>query len=123
MKIVRHPIIPVLALGALAVTLTSACGPIQSRTGRPFDPEQLERRLQVGVSTEADVRAILGEPFGQGSAMMPYHDSSRSMWTYFHDRALVDVGTGKMDAQRQYLFVFFLGDRFDSYMWFDAKLR
>jgi hypothetical protein len=123
MSTVRYAIVRRLALGALAATLAAACGPIQSRVGRAFDAEQLEKKLQVGSSMEADVRSVLGEPFGRGKSMMPYHDSPRAMWTYFHDQAVVDIGSGKMDSRRQYLFVFFLNDRFDSYMWFNAELR
>jgi len=123
MNIAQHAIVRAFALAALAATLLNACGPMQSRVGRQFDPGQLEQKLQVGVSTEADVRAVLGEPYGRGRAMMPYHDSPRVVWTYFHDQAVVDLGSGKMDSRRQYLFVFLLGDRFDSYMWFNGELR
>jgi hypothetical protein len=123
MRIVQHAIIHALALGVLAAALLNACGPIQYRAGRQFDPGQLERQLQAGVSRDADVHAILGEPYGQGRAMMPYHDSPRTVWSYFHDQSVIDLGNGKVDSRRQYLFVFFLGDRFDSYMWFNGELR
>ena len=101
----------------------NACAPIQYRAGRQFDPGQLEQKLQAGVSREADVRAILGEPFGQGRAIMPYQDAPRTVWSYFHDQTVIDLGNGKIDSRRQYLFVFFLCDRFDSYMWFNGDLR
>ena len=52
--------------------------------------------------------------------MMPYHDRPRLAWTYFFDRGNIDVASGHIDERFGYLFVFFLGDHFDSYIWFDT---
>ncbi len=112
-----------LAIGALTAALTGGCGPMQYRAGTQFDPAILEKTLKPGVSAEAEVRAALGEPYGQGRALMPYQDAPRTLWSYFFDQASADIGSGKMQSNRRYLFVFFQDGRLDSYMWFDAELR
>jgi hypothetical protein len=106
---------------ALALLLT-ACGAIQIEGGAPFDPGKLESALSPGISTQLDVRQALGEPYGKGGAYLPFHDSPRSAWTYFYERGNVDLGKGGMNDERVYLFVFFAGDKFDSYMWFTSTL-
>jgi hypothetical protein len=123
MKIHRNGTGRAFAIAIVTAALVNGCGPMQYRAGRPFDPALLEQKLQVGKSGEADVRALLGEPYGQGKAMMPYQDSPRKLWSYFYDQATIDIGSGRMESQRRYLFVFFAGDRLDSYMWFNGDLR
>ena len=54
---------------------------------------------------------------------MPFQDSERAVWTYFHERGSVDAASGQMRDQRVYLFVFMKDDRFDGYMWFASELR
>lgn len=97
-----------------------ACGPLQVEMGMPFDARLLTTALHQGQSTTADVRAVLGTPFGTGSAMMPYHDHPRSTWTYLHSEMLLDSRTGNAREKFGYMFVFFSNDRFDGYIWFDA---
>ncbi len=112
-----------LAIGALAAALMGGCGSMQYRVGTQFDTDMLEQNLKPGVSREAEVRAALGEPYGQGRALMPYQDTPRNVWSYFFDQASVDIGSGRMQSNRRYLFVFFQDGRLDSYMWFSADLR
>lgn len=106
---------------ALASLLT-ACGTIQFEAGTPFDPGKLESALHPGISTQLDVREALGEPYGKGGALLPFHDTPRIAWTYFHERGGMDMSTGDIKDERVYLFVFFAGDKFDSYMWFPSAL-
>jgi hypothetical protein len=54
---------------------------------------------------------------------MPFHESDRTVWTYYYERVSVDVGASAMRGERLYLFVFLAGDRFDGYMWFESKLN
>jgi hypothetical protein len=113
------------AAACAAVALASllvACGTIQVEAGAPFDPAKLESVLRPGVSTQADVRQTLGEPYGKGGAFLPFHDSPRSAWTYFYERGSVDLAKGDMNDERIFLFVFFAEDKFDSYMWFTSAL-
>ena len=106
---------------ALAFSL-SACGTIRIEAGAPFDPGKLESALTPGVSTQLDVKNVLGEPYGRGGAYLPFHDSPHTAWTYFFERGNMDLGKGDMNDERVYLFVFFAKDKFDSYLWFTSSL-
>jgi hypothetical protein len=109
-----------LVLGMAAM---GGCGTVQIQAGSKFDPTLLEQSLKTGTSSQADVRAALGEPYGQGKALMPFHDSDRTVWTYFYERGSVDLASFATHDQRIYLFMFFAGDRFDGYMWFASELQ
>jgi hypothetical protein len=104
----------------VAACLLSSCGPTKFQAGAAFDPKLVETALHPGLSTKVDVQQILGAPYGSGSAMMPYHDRPRETWIYFLDRGSVDLSSGHAEERFSYLFVFFQGDRFDSYIWFDT---
>lgn len=111
--------------GALVLALAMllpGCGTIRVEAGATFDPAVLEGTLRPGVSTQADVVAALGQPYGKGGALLPFHDAPRTTWTYFHELGDVDLGKGDMRDERVYLFVFFAGDKFDSYLWFTSAL-
>lgn len=112
----------VIALALVAAGI-GGCGTLQVQAGRKFDPAALEQSLKVGASRQSDVKAALGEPYGEGRALMPFHESDRTVWTYFYDRGSIDASTLAMQDQRTYLFVFFAGDRLDGYMWFASELR
>jgi hypothetical protein len=101
----------------------AACGTVQFETGGRFDPAVLEQSLKTGVSTQVDIIRALGEPYSQGRALMPFHEADRAVWTYYYERGSVDIGSGRANDQRMYLFVFIAGDRFDGYMWFASKLN
>ena len=109
-----------LVSGAVAI---GGCGTVQIQAGRKFDPTLLEQSLKTGTSSQADAKAALGEPYGQGRALMPFHDSDRTVWTYFYERGSVDLASFATHDQRIYLFMFFAGDRFDGYMWFASELQ
>jgi hypothetical protein len=55
--------------------------------------------------------------------MMPFHNRPHLAWTYFADRSAVGMESGKVDERMKYLFVFFDGDRMDSYLWFTGTLH
>lgn len=112
---------------AWLVTLTfawllTACGTVRIEAGTTFDTGKLESELRPGISTQRDVEAALGQPYGKGGALLPFHDAPRVTWTYFQERGDIDLGSGSMNDQRVYLFVFFRGDTYDSYMWFTSAL-
>ena len=103
---------------AAAVLATSACGTVRFNAGQQFNLEALETTLKVGSSTQSDVKAALGEPYGQGGAMLAWHDAPRTVWTYYYEAGQIDLGGADSHSRRSYLFVFYAGDKFDSYMWF-----
>lgn len=82
--------------------------------GSPPPIEQLAM-LDVEVSTMADVRAALGAPQGRGAARMPDYPGFRETWAYeFMTMEGSDLGVF-------ILVVFFDGERYDGYLWFDAS--
>ena len=109
---------------AMLAGLAACSGTARLEAGKPFDPTVLESVLRPGVSSTADVRAALGEPYGQGGALLPFHDSPRTAWTYFQESGMVNISGSSMDMadDRIYLFVFFKGETFDSYLWFHTTL-
>jgi hypothetical protein len=106
-----------------AVALAGCGGPVRFEIGRAYDPGLIEESLKIGVSTREDVKRVLGEPYGKGRALMPFHESDRTVWTYYFDQGSVDPSSWKMQDQRRYLFVFLDGERFDGYMWFASTLH
>jgi hypothetical protein len=110
------------AMAAITLSVVAGCT-ISGRAGNNFDPSAVGRVLKAGAANQADVHEALGEPFAKGSAMMPFHDRPHVTWTYFAERSDVDAGSGKMDDQLKYLFVFFDGDRMDSYLWFTSTMQ
>jgi hypothetical protein len=107
----------VLFLLAVSVFLTG-CGPMQVRAGKKPDVSVLQKSLQVGKSTQQDVRAVIGEPDGQGRSMFPWQDSPRTLWSYYYEEGVIDMGGSGSDDRRIFLFLFFDGDKYDGYMWF-----
>lgn len=112
----------VVAIAAAAALLLGGCGTVNFEVGRPFDPAKLDTVLKPGVSTQFDVKTALGEPYGKGGAQLPFHDRPRITWTYFSERGSLDMSDGGVNDDRVYCFVFFDGDKYDSYMWFTSKL-
>ena len=110
------------AAGTVVPLLLGACGTLDFEGGRRFDPLELDTALKAGVSTQADVRAVLGDPVGKGGAQLPFHETPRIAWTYFSERGSLDMVRGGLNDERVYCFVFFDGDRFDGYMWFRSQL-
>jgi len=114
----------VWAIGLMLISAgVSGCGTVQIQAGERFNPALLEQSLRSGVSTQGDVKAALGEPYGQGRALMPFHETDRTVWTYFYERGSFDLSSSKVQDQRTYLFVFFAGNQLDGYMWFASDLH
>lgn len=113
------------AAGAVlaAMTLGGCSTVVEFEAGGQFNPALLEQSLKTGVSTQGDVKTALGEPYGRGRALMPFHESDRTVWTYYYERGSVAVTSMEMKDRRVYLFVFFAEDRFDGYMWFASEMR
>ena len=111
----------VLCLGAVLAML-GGCAPMQFETGRKFEPAVLEQSLRTGESTQADVKRTLGEPFGTGRALMPFHESPRTVWTYSYQRGSINMGSGESESDMLLLFVFFDGEKYDGYIWGGGKM-
>lgn len=103
-----------LVLLAIIIVLTTGCMDIKTRIGKMPDTEALEKTLHIGESSQNDVLAALGVPYGKGKEMLPIGKSARTMWSYYYEE-----GTLK-DSRRIFLFVFINQDRYDGYMWFSS---
>ena len=98
----------------ILLVLLSGCGTPVLRIGRQPDVSSLDKALQPQVSTRSDVLRVLGEPRNTGGAMLPGHDGPRDLWVYYYEEGSL------ADDRRIFLFVFFLKDRYDGYMWFSS---
>lgn len=87
---------------------------INIRAGQPPDIAALENGLQIGKSTFNDVQETMGEPYGQGRSMFPFHDAPRDVWTYYYEEGDLE------DDRRTFLYVFFDEDIYDGYIWFSS---
>jgi len=97
----------------LVAALLAACS-IKVRTG--YDPNitALETKLVPAVSTRQQVSGALGWPYGEGRALMPFHDKPRDVVTYYYEEGTLD------DDRRIFLFVFLNEDAYEGYMWFSS---
>jgi hypothetical protein len=104
-------------LAMVALVALFGCGGPAIRFGRLPDVPSLEKSLQPMVSTRPDVLRVLGEPRNTGGAMLPGHESPHDLWVYYYEEGSL------IDARRIFLFVFFLQDHYDGYMWFSSLPR
>jgi hypothetical protein len=93
--------------------LLIGCASIQMRGGIPVDQTRL-KTLHIGQSTESDVLAALGEPFGRGSSMLPFHDSPVEMWSYYYEESTLS------ESRRKLIFVYLDDGIYDGHMWFSS---
>ena len=99
----------ILLVGVLLV----GCS-VKMRVGNNPDISALEDRLIPGVTTRQQAITALGWPYGKGRALMPFHDQTRDVVTYYYEE-----GTLK-DDRRLFLFVFFHEGAYEGYMWFSS---
>ena len=107
------------------LVLAAACDKISFELGpKVTDLEVLEEALILGQSTPEDVRAVLGEPTGDGAVMLPILDSKpRTAWSYYHTESqfvITDRGSFSGDNRLMLLLIYFDNDRYDGYMWFSS---
>ncbi len=103
--------------------LVTACSEIRTETGKPIDIKALDGKLRLGESSAAEVREVLGDPTGDGVVFLPIDAQPRKMLSYYYEKGLVKTGSGghlDIDSRRTYLFVYFVDDRYDGYMWFSS---
>lgn len=100
---------------AVLVSLTvglAACGTPPVSSGAFRNAATIETQLKRGVSTKAEVQALLGVPNGPGSEFFPALDPDpREIWYY------EDMSLGGSTLRMQMVFVFFKGNFYDGYLW------
>lgn len=64
-----------------ALLLVSACATVE--VGREFDLSAFDRKVQRGVTTQAEVRGWLGAPTSVGVSVEPSGERYQQ-WTYYH---------------------------------------
>ena len=98
---------------ALMVTLagfTSAC---YSAWGGYWPPVERLDELRPGISSRADVEALLGTPLGRGMARFTPESAPREVWIYAR-AGYPGRGTSFHNAQ---LVVFLDDGRYDGHYW------
>jgi hypothetical protein len=96
-------------LAALAA-LISACYP--ARLGF-WPPTERLPELRPGVSSKADVEALLGTPLGRGAARFTPEMAPREVWVY----GFLDFDGTSMSIDEGKFIVFFTGDHYDGHLW------
>jgi hypothetical protein len=106
----------VIVTAIVGSVLLTGCVSISMRSGQPLKNTGWQEALQVGTSTREDVIEVLGQPVGQGRALLPVDtsDEARTVWTYYYEEATMQ------DARRLFLFVFLDGELYDGYLWFSS---
>ncbi len=95
----------------LVAALLTGCS-VKMRVGNNPDIPALERELVPGVSTREQVTAALGRPYGEGRALMPFHDKPRDVLSYYYEEGTLE------DDRRIFLFVFIHEGEYEGHMWF-----
>lgn len=111
---------PLAALATMLVMLAGCASTVEMRAGTRPDVNVLDKSLEVGKSTRQAVQVALGIPDGHGRSMMPWQGAPRTVWSYYYEEGVVDLGGGSSDDRRIFLFVFLDGDRYDGYLWFSS---
>ena len=84
--------------------IISACAAMVE-IGRPFDPDRFDSVVQLGITTQGDVRALLGAPVGSG-VVVNEKGERFTRWVYY-------FGKGTAPSLRDIKFSM-LEIRFDS---------
>jgi hypothetical protein len=110
-----------MRLGLVCMVLLAAAGCVSGRMEMGVEPrvERLERDLQIGKSTAADVRRVLGEPDGRGQSSLGIHEGPRTVWSYYYEFS--DFSGSQVERWgRTFLWVYLDGEVYDGYLWFSS---
>ncbi len=103
----------------LTVTMLgiSGCITYQFRMGKDTKPHNIEATLTLYESTQEDVKRIFGVPEGVGVYVSPITGIKSVLWTYY----FAEGDLNKMNDT--YLYVYFDGDIYEGYLWFENSLE
>ncbi len=113
LKVWAQKLTTTLFLIGLLGGLVAGCAPQTMKLGVEPAVDRLGA-LQLGDSGKADVQELLGPPQGEGMSRMPDYPGLRTVWAYDY------VATEGQNVGMKMLFVFFDGEVYDGYLWFDA---
>ena len=106
---------PLSWLAGLAfLVVLAGCSLPPFSVGRPAPTQNLES-LSPGVSSEADVRAALGEPRGYGATRHSPYFPKLDIWYYEY------VQGKREQISLNILLVYFRGPTYQGHFWFAAK--
>lgn len=107
-------------LSVLILALLSVAGcMVQVTTGALTDTGLIESKLKKGISSDADVRALLGAPTGFGGAVLPPEYKRHNIWFYQSmDVSIMDGVVRSGDAKQQILMIFFDKGIYDGHLWY-----
>lgn len=92
-----------------------------SRVGAFPDVDRMEAELKKGLSTKADVEALLGPPVGRGGALSAVEPGRpRDVWVYGEfGWSIIDMSGSavRLHFDQQLLMVYFVDGLFDGFWW------
>lgn len=107
----------------LFIILNYGCSMIfDIESGNRFNASLIENNLKPCFSSESDVIRLLGVPGGKGQALMPFHDSQRTVLTYYFEQGRLSFPDYQGKDRRNYLFVFLKNNIYEGYLLFDSTL-
>lgn len=68
---------------------------------QPAEHDLLDSSLRLEESSRANILSALGQPFGEGSALLPNESQPQTVWSYYYEEGSLQ------DPRRILLFVFF----------------
>ena len=92
--------------------LTTGCAQTSKMGVQP--PVERLGVLELGRSGKTEVRDLLGPPQGEGMSRLPDYPGLRTVWAYDYVEML------GQNVGMTMLFIFFDGEAYDGYLWFDA---
>lgn len=105
-----------------AVLAVAACSEISYTANRQPTIAKLESDLKVGVSTERDVIAALGQPSGRGRIFVPIAPEPREVLSYYFESGTVNVSHKSASTEQTMLYVWFAHGAYEGYMWMTPKI-
>jgi hypothetical protein len=106
-----------VAAAFVALTVLGGCASAPTEMGRPIPVDRLAQ-LKPGISTQAEVLAVLGEPQGRGGARLPT--------VPLHDLLLYESDTMDGVNMRMKMLIVFVTRStglYEGYLWFNSGLQ
>jgi hypothetical protein len=106
----------------LIAPITTGCTRfLKTMAGESFNVALVDQ-LQVGVSTESDVRQLFGTPYGMGRTYLPFQQEQITLWSYYYELGMAEQQGNRtaFDARRTFMFVFINDGIYEGHMWFSS---